>query len=90
MLHGIELDVGVVVGKHSDALDREDAPSRNVATAEPWWKPRHVARLPIERVDRYTITVGGARIRADASVEARLRAMPDDELRRFMTVMGHG
>lgn len=34
--------VGVVIGKHTGELFREDFPSLNVAAGEPWWRPRHV------------------------------------------------
>lgn len=73
---------------HRDALSREDAPSRNLATAEPWWRPRHAAGPEIVRVDRYTITIGETRVRADVDAERRLRAMRSDELVRFRAIMG--
>jgi len=32
-----------IIGQHSDELRLEDFPSRNIATQEPWWRPRHKA-----------------------------------------------
>lgn len=42
----------------------------------------------IERVDRYTVTVDGHRIRATEGQEAALRRMDAAGVRRFLTIMG--
>lgn len=44
----------------------------------------------IERVDRYTITINGHRIRATPEQEASLRQMDAAGIDRFLTMMGHG
>ena len=52
-LDGTGYEVRRVIGDHSDDLRLEDAPSRNVAAAEPWWRPRHVADPPAEEPKRF-------------------------------------
>lgn len=42
----------------------------------------------VERVDRYTITVNGHRIRATEDQERRIRAMDDEQIARFLSAMG--
>lgn len=31
--------------RHADLLSTEDFPSRNIATGESWWRPRHRADI---------------------------------------------
>lgn len=45
--------------------------------------------MEIARIDKYNLLVDGVRIPATEVQEARLRNMSDEELRRFLTVMGH-
>jgi hypothetical protein len=42
----------------------------------------------IERVDRYTIAIGGYKVRATERQELTIRAMDEDQLRRFVHAMG--
>lgn len=45
----------------------------------------------IERVDKYNLKINGHIIPCnDPETEERLRAMSDDEMKRFLKVMGHG
>lgn len=46
------------------------------------------ADAPVERVDRYTITVDGTRVRADAEQEARIRAMDATRRTAFARIVG--
>lgn len=43
----------------------------------------------VVRLDRYTITVEGHRITADAAQEHRIRDMTDEQRARFLAAMGH-
>lgn len=43
-----------------------------------------------ERTDRYTLIVNGVRIRADEAAEIKIRAMSQEELQRFLFIMGRG
>ena len=42
----------------------------------------------IRRIDRYTITINGKRVRADEDQERNIRAMNEVQLELFMRVMG--
>lgn len=42
----------------------------------------------IVRVDKYTITVAGVRVRANDSQELRIRLMSPEQLQNFMAIMG--
>ena len=43
----------------------------------------------VTRLDRYTITVNGARIRATADQEARIRHMTREQADRLTAILGH-
>lgn len=65
---------------------RFDPESHRGCTPGCVWKDR-LSDTTITRLDRYTIEVNGARVRATEDQERRIRSMAD-ALDRFLRVMG--
>jgi hypothetical protein len=57
---------------------------------EGWLMPQVEDESRIVRVDHYTISVDGARVRATQDQERRIRMMDSATLERFLWILGAG